>query len=146
MGSEPAARAGHSRSACCSAWKHQITRPLTPLSRRLIWSLISLLPPWKQTVGSGCTACPFRPEQTFSDLAPSCLEGLSLCLSFPRIPLSQVTRAFLIVFPRKSVASPSPGDNYIDLGPFSSGTSQASTTPTLPLFKYKGCKFSHFLF
>lgn len=86
------------------------------------------------------------PLQAGADLFRSgFLEGLSLS-QLPQNPmLSQVTRTFLIVFPRKSVASPSPGDNYMDLGPFSSGTSQASTTPTLPLFKYKDCKFSLFL-
>lgn len=101
---------------------------------------------WKGTVGSGCTACPFRSERSipFQIWLPRGTFSLS---QLPQNPtLSQVTRTFLIVFPRKSVASPSPGDNYMDLGPFSSGTSQASTTPTLPLFKYKGCKFSLFLF
>lgn len=88
-----------------------------------------------------CTSL-HAPKQTFSDLAPSGLEGLALCLNFPRLQgLSQVTGAFLIGFPRKSVASPSPGDSDMDLGPFSSGTSQAPTTPTFPLFGYKTVSF-----
>lgn len=138
------------RRACVFASKGQIVGPLTTFILQPGAAPHIPLGPWEGRMGSGCPdgpTFPFRPEQIFPDPAPLGLEGLSRLSQLPQNPtLSQVTRALLLGFPRMSVASPSPRDNYMLLGSLSSGTSQASTTPTLPFFKYKGCTFSLFLF